>query len=98
MEKTDAKVKILDRVRALNGIGKGKATEIVNDREIAEIIIQFGTELFDEMVKEGLLIELEYTLSIMPDRLKSFFLPGDTKVRLRASEIGPGNIGIEYVS
>ena len=68
---------IIDAVTAMQGC---KATELC---VIGNIVMDVGDELPDlitELINEGKLIEIEYVLPEMDYRIKSFLLPGKSKV------------------
>lgn len=71
-----AKEMLLEKIVGLQGM---KATQIAT--EFAVELQDFNVpELLDQMVKEGKIIEIEYTLPEMTWRCKSFYLPGGADV------------------
>jgi hypothetical protein len=81
-------------VEIVNGKQGCKSLELA-----AEVVIRskdpdnldFSTDqivsAIDDCVKEGRLTEIEYVLSTMDYRAKSFYLPADTKVTVRAAPL-----------
>ena len=80
MSNEDAKVLLLDKIVGLQGI---KATQLVALPEIAVPLQDFDIpNLLDELVQEGKIIEIEYKLPEMDWRVKSFYLPAGTEIRI----------------
>jgi histidinol phosphatase-like PHP family hydrolase len=81
MTSNEAKQEIVATVEAVQGC---KATELIAHPALERIIKEFGTEeivrMIDFLVKEGQLVEVEYVLSSMPYRAKSFLLPAGTTI------------------
>jgi len=74
MTKDEAKQLVYKRIVEVQGC---KATELAADINIVDIFQDFRLgDLLDEMVAEGILFEVEYELSTVRQRLKSFLLPG----------------------
>lgn len=74
MTKDEAKKIVYGCVVRVQGC---KATELATDKDLIPTYKDFDLpDLLDEMVAEGSLLEVEYELSTMRGRLKSFFLPG----------------------
>ncbi len=61
-----------------------KATELVAfiAEEDSSLIEHFDVELIEQMVSEKLLVEVEYVLTEMTYRTKSFLLPPGTQVNV----------------
>jgi hypothetical protein len=82
VEKESAKQKLCQIVEEKQGL---KATELAFEfvrRIHAEGCISNNVlQLIEELVKEGRLVEIEYVLSTLKYRIKSFILPGDTEVQ-----------------
>lgn len=74
MRRNEAKKIILDKIIRMQGC---KITELAVEAEMVDVFREFElTELITQMVNEGMLVELEYELQSVPNRLKSFLLPG----------------------
>ena len=80
--KDHVKKAVVDAVERMQG---GKATELLSDRHwlspetMVEVVTDYPlTELIEELVREGSIIEIEYVLSAIPYRVKSFLLPKNT--------------------
>lgn len=74
MHRNEAKKVILNKIVSMQGC---KATELAAGVEMIDVFREFElTELITQMVNEGMLVELEYELQSVPNRLKSFLLPG----------------------
>lgn len=75
MEKQTIKNEIVSIVEGGNGI---KATELAT---IPSLVLMASKEnielldLFEELVCEEKIVEVEYTVPSLPNRLKSFYLP-----------------------
>ena len=79
MTTDQAKERLVEKIVGLQGI---KATALVSIPEIAVDLQEFDIpDLLDELVGEGKILEIEYNLPEMPERIKSFYLPAGTKVR-----------------
>ena len=80
MVKKKLKEEIANIVRELQGC---KAVPLATHPKLARIFGDYhpGT-IFDEMVKEGMLVEVQYELPNMSYRTKCFYLPGGTKARI----------------
>lgn len=78
----DTKTAFLTAVVGLQG---GKAVEVLSHMasRSPEALESFHPDLPDELVREGKLVEVEYTLPTMAYKVKSFFLPAGTVVRVR---------------
>lgn len=87
--KDELKDKLVQIVTNVNGC---KATELAASREYGEWLVSVGgakrrqelsfVECVQELINEGRLIEVEYSLPTMDYRAKSFLLPKDTEVRV----------------
>ncbi len=55
---------------------------------VGDFSIDSIPDIVDEMVEEGDLIEIRYTLpsSMLPDRIRSFYLPKDTEIFYKVYE------------
>jgi hypothetical protein len=61
-----------------------KAVELVIQKELLDLdCIHDVTELLDELVNEGRVVCIEYTLPPDNDRLKGFYLPAGTALRIK---------------
>lgn len=85
MTRDEAKAKCLERIIALQGV---KATQLIADEGIFEVIKDgFDVcEICDELVAEGKILEVEYSVPELSFRAKSFFLPGGSFVRIIGEE------------
>jgi hypothetical protein len=75
MTEDNLKKMIVDHVVGVQGC---KATELAIVPEIAVACRSIGisfNRIISDLVDEGQLIEIEYSVSNLPDRVKSFFLP-----------------------
>lgn len=83
-------------VAAVEGKQGCKAMELLADPSLKEAILHIGERfpfLIDELVQEGRLVEIEYTLPLMDGRVKSFLLPAGSEVRLLASKTSANEDG-----
>ena len=74
--------KIKQKVKDMQGC---KITELVAEIDLVEEAYNSSINLADEvyaMIKDGELIEVEYILSHLAFRIKSYLFPADTEVRL----------------
>lgn len=78
MTREEAKDRIMVKVISLQGC---KATQLSVEEDLLEVW-QYSSGLIDELVQEGKLIEVTYSLPQMPYRLKSFLLPAGTSVQV----------------
>lgn len=78
MLKAEAIKLILDTLKAKQGC---KAVELVSVPEIANCGYD-PIDLISELVAEGKITEIEYTLPGMEYRLKSFYLPEGSSIRM----------------
>jgi len=75
---------VLDRiVEYVNDMQGCKATELAARAANLGLTGRTAVDAIDDLVLSGRLVEVEYTLPDMPDRVKSFLLPGGTQVRMR---------------
>ncbi len=77
LSEREAKDMIVEAVESKQGC---KATELT---AIPEIVLGVGDNLVPyiyELVEEGRLVEVEYTVPSVPYRLKSFLLPQGTEI------------------
>jgi hypothetical protein len=75
MTEESLKKMIVDHVVGVQGC---KATELAAVSEIAVACRTLGVSfnrVISDLVDEGNLIEIEYSVPNLPDRIKSFFLP-----------------------
>jgi len=72
---------------------ESKITDIINSKqgmkatELAVEMFVYGEDwldVIDDMVKEGKIVEVEYTLPTLSYRIKSFYLPAGTVVGINA--------------
>ena len=78
MTKEEAKMLIVSVVESCQGC---KAMELTSKEKLWQVIVEFHlNELLEELIRDKQLIEVEYILSSMSYRTKSFLLPGGTKV------------------
>lgn len=81
MTRNEAKNKIVERITSIQGC---KGPELPSN--ITDFINKLPcelTDLLEELVQEGRLCEVEYVLAGMPDRIKSFYLPPQTEIRVK---------------
>ncbi len=83
MRLEDFKKLIIQRVEDLQGC---KALKLLADRELINVGMSLDgkfhmPDILDEMLAEGSIIEIEYTLPSMPNRIKSFYLPKGTCIQ-----------------
>jgi hypothetical protein len=78
LTRREAKAYILSLVQTKQGV---KATELAAETALA-LMDHNVPELFQELVREGQMVEVEYVLPNLERRAKSFYLPKGTKVRL----------------
>jgi hypothetical protein len=78
----EAKDAIVEAVTAKQGL---KATELVVVLPTSMLIFDIPS-MIEALVREGLLVEVEYVLPSMPQRAKSFLLPKGSTVDLTLSE------------
>jgi len=78
MSRVLVKQKIMDYLRRTQGV---KAVELASSPEIVLALENesFG-EVVEELVADHEIVEIEYVVSNIPYRLKSFFLPGGSVV------------------
>lgn len=55
--------------------------EVMQDAPINRAVSDSFGDYLDELVREGRLVEIEYVLPDMPERVKSVYFPAGTKVR-----------------
>jgi hypothetical protein len=78
--KQEVQAKIVEIVESLQGC---KATEMISNLDVEYLqSIDSLPELLEEMVKQDMLVEIEYVLPSMTYRAKSFLLPKGTKLNL----------------
>lgn len=87
MTKKQVKEKILYYIKESQGIkGTGLIAELFNrahnEKEIKAIADANVPELLETLVTEEKIVEVEYRLSSMPYRAKSFYLPKGTVVKV----------------
>ena len=79
-------------VAAVDGKQGCKATELIADANLVEALVEFGAhrlmELVDQLIIDGLLIEIEYIVPTIHWRIKSFLLPAGSEVRWPKEEEG----------
>lgn len=78
MTKNEAKLLVVSKLTELQGC---KATELAAVKEIACCGYPF-IQLLDELMRENEIIEIEYVLSEMNYRIKSFLLPKGTEIHI----------------
>jgi hypothetical protein len=80
MNKEEVKTFLVEKIVGLQGI---KATELFSLPEVAVDLREFNIiDLMDELIGEGRIVEIEYALPEMNWRLKSFYLPAGTRVKI----------------
>ena len=84
MNLREIKQLIVSRVTSVQGC---KATELCVMPELV-MAVKHGAlselpDILEEMIREGMLVEVEYELPSMPDRLKSFLLPAGAVIKVR---------------
>lgn len=78
MTREEAKRLVVETVEGLQGC---KATELAACRELVPLFLEIPLViLLEELVREGQLVEIEYVLPALPDRVKSFLLPKGSHV------------------
>jgi len=83
MNKDELKAKIVQKVRSVQGC---KMMELVTNHELVvghDYDLEF---VINELINENELVEVEYALPNMDYRIKSFILPGGTKVKVRVNK------------
>jgi hypothetical protein len=79
MTKNEAKNAIVTTIESLQGC---KSTQLAAESNLINVFSNFDlVSLIDEMIKEELLVEIEYVLPNMDWRCKSFLLPAKSQVR-----------------
>ena len=75
----------------LRGKQGDKGVEFASDIEVIEALgDQSFHEVMEELVEEGRVVEIEYTVPSIPYRLKSFFLPEGAVIhRIRGQQEQP---------
>ena len=89
MEKDELKALIEEIVNSRNGI---KATELAAMPEVAKAVgaLDFPGALND-LVEEGRIVEVDYTVPDLPKRIKSFLLPvGSIVLSVKNAEVEDG--------
>jgi hypothetical protein len=89
MTKETAKALIVEEVTAMQGCKTLEllARESLRDTFVNSSSCESFVESVEELVEEGQLIEVEYTLPNMwPPRIKSFLLPVGTVVHVQIAE------------
>lgn len=79
MTKNDAKNIIVGIISSSQGC---KATDLAVELAMMEFGENDPLELLNELVKENRIIEIEYVLPQMGFRVKSFYLPVGTEIRV----------------
>ncbi len=80
MTRDEAKNLIVEVVTELQG---AKATVLAMDERLINLWLEHDAgDLFDELVADGRVVEVEYVLADMDFRAKSFYLPKGTEVRV----------------
>ena len=83
MTRQEIKDAIVERVTANQGM---KATQLAAEADLAIEANPFMDdipEMYEELVREGRLLEIEYVLPNLPFRTKSFYLPAGTTISVR---------------
>ena len=77
----EAKDLVADLINQKTGI---KAMELVADPEVRPVILDNHdlSEILDDLVEEDRVVRVEYTLPPRNDRIKGFYLPVGTQIRL----------------
>jgi len=78
----DIKQRIISIVESYQGL---KSIEIIAHIPINETVGIDMIKVLDELVMDGCLIEIEYELPTLPNRIKSFYLPKGSKILSRVS-------------
>lgn len=75
---------VVEKITELQGV---KATTLVT--ELPNEVIEWGSvrkndilQVFEELVKDGEILEIEYVLPSINYRTKSFYVPKDTKITI----------------
>lgn len=80
MTRKEAKDCLALAIKNANGC-KGTEVPLLVKENIFEIKDDI-TNLLEEMVEEGLIMEVQYVLPHLPNRIKSFYLPKGTEVHV----------------
>ena len=82
MTSDEAKKIIVDTVEKVQGC---KVIELICNKDLHGVNVGFNGDdimrMIEELVAENRLVEVEYVLSSMPYRVKSFVLPANTQVK-----------------
>ena len=64
-----------------------KAVTLASDPEIYKVLDnECFLDIMEELVKEGRVVEIEYSIPSMSYRVKSFYLPGGSVVGVRGTK------------
>lgn len=79
---------------AINGRQGCKGTEVPALLAYwPEVLDHDLTKMLDELVQDGELVEVEYSLPCQPERVKSFYLPAGTEVKIPGAYVFEGGWG-----